>query len=216
MSTDRAPFFDGKGFPLWKVLMEAHLQARGLDVWRVMKEGMRSNTARERQFDAIAKSTLLSSLCDDMFNRVFASPNAHELWKQIVENHEGSADVANQKYHVLVDELTSFKQHDNESAHDMFSRLNTLVNENNNLGLKQVTNGDMNHKIIRCLLKPDYDIIKTVLLKEDLDNKIPNHVINTIVAHEYSMGIIKQKSTSTSSQKSLAIKHTCKHQPRRQ
>ncbi|WVZ90596.1 hypothetical protein U9M48_036881 [Paspalum notatum var. saurae] len=138
MSTDRAPFFDGKGFPRWKVLMEAHLQAWGLDVWRVTKEGTRSNSARERQFDAIAKSTLLSSLRDDVFNRVFASPNAHELWKQIVENHEGSVDVANQKYHVLADELTSFKQFANESAHDMFSRLNTLVNEINNLGLKQV------------------------------------------------------------------------------
>ncbi|WVZ97255.1 hypothetical protein U9M48_042805 [Paspalum notatum var. saurae] len=115
---------------------------------------------------------------------------------------------------ILADELTSFKQLDNESANDMFSHLNTLVNEINNLGLKQVTNGEVNRKIIRCLRKPDYDIIKIVLLKEDLDNKTPNQVINTIVAHEYSMGIIKQESTSTSSQKSLAVKHTCKHQPR--
>jgi len=187
--------------------------SRGLDVWRVTKEGTHSNTTRERQFDAIAKSTLLSSLCDDVFNRVFASPNTHELWKQIIENHEGSSDVASQKYHILADELTSFKQLATESAHDMFSRLNTLVNEINALGLKQLTDGEVNHKIIRCLRKPDYDIIKTILLKEDLDNKTPNQVINTIMAHEYSMGIIKHESTSTSSQKSLAVKHT---QPRRQ
>lgn len=216
MSTDRAPFFDGTGFPRWKVLMEAHLQARGLDVWCVTKEGTRSNTSRERQFDAIAKSILLSSLCDSVFNRVFASPNAHELWKQIVENHEGSADVANQKYHILADELTSFKQLANESAHDMYSRLNTLVNEINALGLKQVTDGEVNRKIIHCLCTPDYDIIKTILLKENLDEKTPNQVINTIVAHEYSLGLLKQGSTSTPSEKSLAVKHTCKLQPRRQ
>ena len=39
MSTDRAPFFDGTGFPRWKVLMQAHLQARRLDVWPVTELG---------------------------------------------------------------------------------------------------------------------------------------------------------------------------------
>ena len=43
MSTDRATFFDGIGFPRWKVLMQAHLQARGLDVWRVTELGKRDN-----------------------------------------------------------------------------------------------------------------------------------------------------------------------------
>ena len=141
----------------------------------------------------------MSSLCDSVFNYVYASPNAHELWKQIFENHEGSKDVANEKYHVLADELTSFKHLANESAHDMYSRLNTLVNGINGLGLKQVPDGEVNCKIIRCLRSPDYDIIKTVLLKEDLDNQTPNQVVNKIVAHEYSMGINKQEATSTSS-----------------
>ena len=90
MSTDRAPFFDGTGFPRWKVLMQAHLQARGLDVWRVTEEGKKNENKAERQYDAIAKSILLSSLCDSVFNRVFANENAHKLWKQIVENHEGT------------------------------------------------------------------------------------------------------------------------------
>ena len=73
MSTDRAPFFDGTGFPRWKVLMQAHLQARGLDVWRVTEVGMKNENKAERQYDAIAKSILLSSLCDSVFNRVFAN-----------------------------------------------------------------------------------------------------------------------------------------------
>ena len=54
MTTDRVPFFDGKGFPRWKVLIEAHLQAKGLDLWRVTMEGTRSATLYERQFDASA------------------------------------------------------------------------------------------------------------------------------------------------------------------
>ena len=63
----------------------------------------------------------MSSLCDSVFNHVFANENAHKLWKKIVENHEGTKDVANQKYHILGEELSSFKQLLNENAHDMHS-----------------------------------------------------------------------------------------------
>jgi hypothetical protein len=33
------PHFDGTGYPQLKVLMEAYLQAKDLDVWRVTDEG---------------------------------------------------------------------------------------------------------------------------------------------------------------------------------
>jgi hypothetical protein len=33
--------FDGTGYPRWKVLMEAYLQAKNLDVWRVTDEVMK-------------------------------------------------------------------------------------------------------------------------------------------------------------------------------
>jgi hypothetical protein len=33
-----APHFDGMGYPRWKVLMEAYLQANDLNVWRVTNE----------------------------------------------------------------------------------------------------------------------------------------------------------------------------------
>ena len=189
--------------------MQAHLLARGLDVWRVTELGKKNEIKAERQYDFIAKSILLSSLCDSVFNRVFANENAHKLWKQIVENHEGTKDVANQKYHILGEELSSFKQLPNENAHDMYSRLNTLVNEINVLGLNQVDDGEINRKILRSLRKPDYNIINTILQKEDLVKLTPNQVINQIIAHEYSMGM-------TSSKKSLTAKNSCKHQPRRQ
>ena len=105
-----------------------------------------------------------------------------------------------------------------KNAHDMYSRINTLVNEINVLGLNQVKDEEINRKILRSLRKPDYDIINTLLQKEDLIKLTPNQVINQIIAHEYSMGMTKKKeqeSTSSSSRKSLAAKHSCKHQPRR-
>jgi hypothetical protein len=90
-----APHFDGTGYPRWKVLMEACLQAKDLDVWRVTDEGMKNGTRKEKQFDVIAKSIILSSLDVGVFNRVFTCENALELWKTIKEQNEGSKEVAN-------------------------------------------------------------------------------------------------------------------------
>ena len=111
--------------------------------------------------------------------------NCRESW--------GTKDVANQKYHVLGEELSSFKQHPNENAHDMYSRLNTLVSEINVLGLNQVEDWDINWKILWSLRKPDYDIINSLLQKEDLVKLTPNQVINQIIAREYSMGMTKKE-----------------------
>ena len=58
---------------------------------------MKNNGQQEKQFDAIAKCVILSSLEDKIFNRLFACENAKELWKTINENHEGTKDVANKK-----------------------------------------------------------------------------------------------------------------------
>ena len=59
--------------------MEAHLQAKGLNVWRVTSEGMKDKNQQERQYDAIAKSAILNSLGENVFNRVFACENAKVL-----------------------------------------------------------------------------------------------------------------------------------------
>jgi hypothetical protein len=42
-------------------------------------KGMRNGTKKEKQFDVIAKSNILSSLYVGVFNRVFNCENAHEL-----------------------------------------------------------------------------------------------------------------------------------------
>ena len=56
-----------------------------------------------------------------MFNRVYSYENAKKLWQTIIENNEGTKDVANEKYHVLIDKLNSFKKLDDENAESMYS-----------------------------------------------------------------------------------------------
>ena len=114
--------------------MQAHLQATGLNVWRVVNDGMKKNGGQqEKQHDVTAKCIILSSLSDNMFNRVYSCENAKELWKTIIENNESTEDVANERYHVFIDKLNSFKQLDDEDVQSMYSQLNILLNEINSL-----------------------------------------------------------------------------------
>ena len=117
-----APRFDGTGFQRWKVLMKSHLQTTGLNVRRVVSEEMKNTTQQEKQNDVIAKSIILFSLGDSVFNCVFSYKNAKELCKTINENHDGTKDVANDRHHVLIDKLNSFKQFDDENVEYMYSR----------------------------------------------------------------------------------------------
>jgi hypothetical protein len=99
----------------------------------------------------IAKSIILSSLDVAVFNRVFNCEKAHELWKSIKEENEGSKEVANERYDGLLEEFNSFKKLANENAESMYSRLNVLVNEINALDVKDITDLNINRKILQSL-----------------------------------------------------------------
>jgi len=186
--------------------MQAHLQATGLNVWRVISEGMKNTTQQEKQNDVIAKSIILSSLSVNVFNCVFSCENIKELWKTIVENHESIEDVANERYHVLIDRLNSFKQHDNENAESMYSRLNTLVNEINSLGVKQIRDTELIRKILHSLRRPDYDLVTTILYEKELKTMTPNQVLNKITAHELRNDIKPKAPPSSPTHSALACK----------
>jgi hypothetical protein len=179
-----APHFDGTGYPRWKVLMKAYLQAKDLDVWRVTDESMRNGTKKEKQFDMIAKSIILSSLDVAIFNRVFNCENVHEMWKTIKEQKEGSKEVANERYGCHLEEFNSFKQLANENAKSMYSRLNVLVNEINALGVENITDMNISRKILQSLWKPDYDLVKAIIYEKKLEELKPSHILSKIMAHE--------------------------------
>jgi hypothetical protein len=137
-----------------------------------------------QEFDVIAKNIILSSLDVGIFNRVFTCENAHELWKTIKEQNEGSKEVANERYGCLLEEFNSFKQLVNENAESMYSRLNVLVNEINALGVKDITDLNINRKILQSLRKPDYDLVKAIIYEKKLKELRPSHILSKIMAHE--------------------------------
>jgi len=132
-----------------------------------------------------------------MFNRVYSCENTKELWKTIIENHDCTYDVANERYHVLIDKLNSFKQLDDENAESMYSRLNTLVNEINSLSVNQIEDLELIHKILHSLRRPDYDLVTTILYEKDLNTLTPNQVFNKVIAHELQNDIKAKASFSS-------------------
>ena len=163
-----------------------------------------------RQYNATANSIILSSLNENVFNRVYSCENAHKLWKTIIENHEGTEDVANEKYHVLIDRLNSFNQLDDENAKFMYSRLNTLVNEINSLGVKKIDDTELIRKILHSLRRSNYDLVITVIYEKDLDTLTPNQVLNKMVAHALRHDIKPKAPPFSPTHSALACKQVKK------
>jgi hypothetical protein len=133
-----------------------------------VSDGMKNDGHQEKQYDVIAKSIILSSLCDNVFNRVFSCKNSFKLWKTINENHGGTKDEANERYHVLIAKLNSFKQFDHEDASSMYSRLNVL---------KKIEEIKLIRKILHSLRRLNYDLVTTILYEKELKTMTPNQVL---------------------------------------
>ena len=115
---------------------------------------------------------------------MFACENANVLWKTISENHESTKDVANEKYHILIDKLNSFKKIDDENAETISSRLNILVNEINSLDVKKIDDLELIRKILHSLRRPEYDLVIIILYEKEIKILTPNQVLNKVIAHE--------------------------------
>jgi len=212
------PHFDGHKFSYWKVRMSAYLEAISSEVWKVTKDGYASDdnpTIAEIKANSRARSKLFEAISEEVFDRVQGLETAHEIWSELVNIHEGSAKIREQKYHVLRHRYDSFKMNSNENCNDMYSRLNVLVKEINGLNINKIKTGDINRKILMLLHKPKYNIIIAMLQKEDLDSMEVSELVGEVGAHEMSiLGMVEGESSS----KNIAFKaknqrsHKLKHE----
>ena len=92
----------------------------------------------------------------------------------------------------------------------MYSRLNTLVNEVNSLGVKQIEDLELICKILHSLRRPDYDLVTTILYEKDLNTMTPNKVLNKVIAHELRHDIKPRAPPSSSTYSALACKQVKK------
>jgi hypothetical protein len=59
-----------------------------------------------------------------------------------------------------------------------------LVNEINALGVKNITDVNINRKILQSLQNPDYDLVKSIIYEKKLKELKPSHILSKIMAHE--------------------------------
>jgi hypothetical protein len=200
----RPPLFDERNFSNWKSRMGAYLDALGTDVWNATKTGYtESLTPEQQKWNAKARNAIIEGICEDVFARIDNIDLAHDMWHQLIQLHEGSSKVHEQKYHLLRAKYDKFKMLSNECCNDMFSHLNLIVKELNSLNISNLDKGMINHKILMLLPKPKYNIINSMLQKEDLDEMEVVKLVGEIRAHEMSVLDISKEATPS---KSIALK----------
>ena len=95
-------------------------------------------------------NVLFSALDVSEFNRVKSHTNANEIWKKLMEIHEGTSSVKEAKLYVLKGKFSEFAMKNDESVAEMFNRLNDIVNELKGRGF-EVLDADFSHKFLRSL-----------------------------------------------------------------
>ena len=140
--------------------MEAYLEALDVGVLRVASQvfptprdpaNLQGDEVHYEKWNVKARNTLFRGLCKDVFNRVRNHKDAHSLWLDICVLHEGTKSEREKRYHLVMKKLNSFEMLPSESANEMYSRLNVLVEEVNRLGLTQMQPSDVVRKILSVL-----------------------------------------------------------------
>jgi hypothetical protein len=183
------PTFEGDDFPYWKIRMEAYLKAIDVGCLRAATEGFSkikdpaNPSGDEEKYDrwnAKAKNALYRGLGKDIFNRVHNAKNAHELWENLCALHEGTKSEREERYHIALEKINSFEMLPKESANDMYTLLNVLVEDLNALGLTQMSPSDLARRILSVLFIEKYGHIVTVLHQSDLSTATPTQVLGKI------------------------------------
>ena len=92
----------------------------------------------------------------------------------------------------------------------MYSRLNTLVNEIDFLGVKKIDNMELIRKILHSLRRPDYNLVITILYEKEINTLTPNQVLNKMIAHELCHDIKPRAPPSSPTHSALACKQVKK------
>ena len=163
--------------------MSAHFKAMSRKLWRIVNDGYvildaKNLTLTDEENEVLndqGVNVLFSALDVSEFNRVKSLTNANDIWKKLMEIHDGTSSVHEAKLYVLKGKFSEFTMKKDESVAEMFNRLNDIVNELKGLGF-EVPDADFNHKFLRCLLER-YDTIVTLLVKSNVKTATPTQIL---------------------------------------
>jgi hypothetical protein len=159
--------------------MEAYLEAIDIGCLRAATEGipkvkdLANPVGDKEKYDRWNTKALYRGLGKDIFNHVRNAKDAHKLWENLYALHEGTKSKSEERYHISLNKINSFEMLPKESANDMYTRLNVLVEDLNALRLTQMSSSDVTRRILSVLPIEKYGHIITVLHQSDLSTATP-------------------------------------------
>jgi hypothetical protein len=111
----KPPFFDGNNNDYWKTRMTVHLKAMSRKIWTIVNDGfvgldeenLTPHDEENKLLNDQAMNVLYSALDVSEFNRVKNLKSANEIWKKLMEIHEGTSSMKEAKMHVLKREFVN-------------------------------------------------------------------------------------------------------------
>ena len=119
----KSSFFDGNKYDYWKTRMTVHPKALSQKIWRIMEDGyvildeknLSTQDEENRLLNDQAVNVLFSALDVSEFNRVKNPKFSNEIWKKLMEIHDGTSSVKEAKVYVLKGKFSEFAMKKEES-----------------------------------------------------------------------------------------------------
>ena len=107
--------------------MSVHLKAFSRKIWRIVEDGyvildeknLKAQDEENELLNDQAVNVLFSALDVSEFNRVKNLKVANEIWKKLIEIHEGTYCVKEKKLYVLKGKFSEFAMKKEESVADI-------------------------------------------------------------------------------------------------
>ncbi|XP_040368255.1 uncharacterized protein LOC121050897 [Rosa chinensis] len=203
-SINSPPYFDGKDYSQWKVMMMAFLQSQEDKLWNIIEKGWIEPTKRETETsnpipkprgewtvaeqsdhkcDTKARYSLFAALSDKERKRITNCPTAKASWELLQTTHEGNKKVKAQKLQSLVLEFEEMTMREDESVDDFHSRLINVTNQCHGLG-----DPILEHRIVKKFLRalpPSFEA-KQIAIEEaqDLDSYSLDELVGNLKTFE--------------------------------
>jgi hypothetical protein len=114
------------------------------------------------------------------------------VWNTFQMAHEGPRPVRKAKVEILQGQLNRFIMYDDETLHEMFNRLNKLVNKAIDLGSKKWTDRILTERLMMSYTPINYNVVSLIrqdlaykkMLSDDVLRRIMNHELNIQEAND--------------------------------
>jgi hypothetical protein len=148
---------------MWSDKMRHHLTSHHESIWGIVEFGAQvpqvgdkdydsDEVAQIRHFNSQETSILLTSLCQEGYNKVQGLKSAKEIWDMLKTAHEGDEVTKITKRETIEGELGRFILNKGEEPQAMYNRLKTMVNQVHNLGSTKWDDHEMVKVILRSLV----------------------------------------------------------------